>query len=417
VPDLENAREVWKVFKPDVVLLDVMLPDGNGIDMLSEAKQKNLSGLVIIVTASGDLEKATEAMRIGAYDYLTKPLDLDQLEAVLVRAKQSISVQPEPTVSINESDEYIPGRITGKSQAVLELHKQIGLASRSYANVLIRGESGAGKELVAKSIHRNSGYQGPFVAVNCSAIVPTLAESELFGHEKGAFTGAVNTKTGQLELAKDGTIFLDEIGDLSLELQVKLLRTVQEREFSRVGGMRSIKLQARLIAATHRNLEEMVKKGDFREDLYYRLKVLEVHVPALRERKEDIPLLVKTLLKKINIETHRAVTRVPQKILKALMEYPWHGNVRELENRLIAAVIHSPGDVLEMDLPQMEPESKDQVEVDTWKRPLADVEKDHIQRVLDRVDGHFGKACEILGISRPTLRKKIQDYDLKIPFN
>jgi two-component system response regulator AtoC len=290
------------------------------------------------------------------------------------------------------------------------------LASRGYANVLITGESGVGKELVAKSIHNNSGYAGPFVAVNCSAIVPTLAESELFGHEKGSFTGATSTRVGQLEFARDGTIFLDEIGDLSLDLQVKLLRMLQEREFTRVGGTRPIPLQARVTAATHRNLEEMMQKGEFREDLYYRLKVLEIFVPPLRARKDDIPLLIKVLLNKISVQTHRSVTRVPEKLLKALQQYDWPGNVRELENRLISAVIHSPGEILEMDVPDLAvrpnlPGSYN------WKRPLLEVEKLHIQQVLQHVDGHLGKACDVLGITRPTLRKKIADHGLKVSFN
>ncbi len=411
--DLASGKEVWKNFRPDIVLLDVMLPDGDGVAFLAEATEKGWGGLVILITASGDMEKATQAMRLGAYDYLTKPLDIDQLDAVLERAIRALGDERKTIAETDTEAEPAAGRIVGKSRAILELHKQIGLASRSYANVLIRGESGSGKELAARAIHRNSDYPGPFVPVNCSAIVPSLAESELFGHEKGAFTGAVATRIGKVEAAAGGTLFLDEIGDLSLELQVKLLRLLQEREFTRVGGTETLPLKARVIAATHRNLEEMIEAGEFREDLYYRLQVLEIRLPPLRERLEDIPLLVTALLRKINRETHRNVTEVPSEVMKALQEYPWPGNVRELENRLISAVIHSPGRTLEMDTPLIRGKEKRTV---GWQRSLADVEKDHIQTVLNRVKGHFGKACDILGISRPTLRKKISDYGLKIPF-
>jgi two-component system response regulator AtoC len=413
--DLATARQKWVSFKPEIVLLDLMLPDGSGFDLLSEAIENDYGGLTIMITAVHDMERATDAMRIGAYDYLQKPLDIDQLDNIITRAKHSIQVKPESVLTIDDEGAYIPGRITGRSAAVLELHKQIGLASRGYANVLITGESGVGKELVAKSIHNNSGYKGPFVAVNCSAIVATLAESELFGHEKGSFTGASATKVGQLEFATDGTIFLDEIGDLSLGLQVKLLRMLQEREFTRVGGTKAIALQVRIIAATHRNLEEMMQHNEFRDDLYYRLKVLEIYVPPLRARKDDIPLLIKVLLKNINIQTHRKVTRIPQGLLKELQDYDWPGNIRELENRLISAVIHSPGDTLEMDVPDVAlkpavPKGYD------WRKPLLEVEKIHIQQVLQHVDGHLGKACDVLGITRPTLRKKITDYELKVSF-
>ncbi len=414
--DLATGGAVWESFKPDIVLLDLMLPDGDGLIFLQETVKRKLGGLVIMITANQDLERATEAMRIGAYDYLLKPLDIDQLDVVLNRAAHSTRIKPESAYVITDDDRYVPGRIAGQSKAVLDLYKQIGLASRCYANVLITGETGVGKEMVAKAIHRNSSYDGPFMPVNCSAIVATLTESELFGHEKGAFTSATSTKIGQLEVARDGTVFLDEIGDLKLDLQVKLLRVLQEREFYRVGSTKPIPLQARVLAATHRNLEEMVKNNEFRKDLYYRLNVLELKVPPLRQRKEDIPLLVKSLIKKINVETRRNVVSVSEKTMKSLQDYDWPGNVRELEHRLTAAIIHSPGEALEMIPPTREIASREPDEYN-WKRPLEEVEKIHIHQVLQNVGGHLGKACDILGISRPTLRKKIADYDLKVSFN
>ena len=414
--DLASGEAIWKDLKPDIILLDMLLPDGNGIDLLAGAIDGKYGGLVIHITGNSDLEMATEAMRIGAYDYLMKPLDIDQLDAVMERAMRSVKKSPESTLPSSEWEDYKAGKIVGKSKAILELHKQIGLAARCFANVFIQGDTGTGKELVAKSIHRTSRLEGVFVAVNCSAIVATLMESELFGHEKGSFTGAVSSKPGQLEAAKNGTIFLDEIGDLPLDLQVKLLRVLQEREFRRVGGSQTLQLTARIITATHRNLDEMVKVGKFREDLYYRLKVLEIFIPPLRERKDDIAPLVTSFLNKINSEVHRKVTKVPESVMKVMENYNWPGNVRELENRLTAAVVRSPGDVLEIDIPEAKDTSLSAPSQWDWNRPLEDVEKFHIQMVLQNVDGHFGRACDILGISRPTLRKKISDYGLKASF-
>jgi two-component system response regulator AtoC len=421
--DLVSGKKLWCEFQPNIILLDLALPDGDGMNLLESALEENLGGLVVMITGTGDMEKATWAMRAGAYDYLTKPLDIDQLEAVLERAFASSEITPGLFITVSEEEEYAEGRIVGISKAILEIHKQIGLAARCYANILIRGETGTGKELVAKAIYRNSMSKGPFIAVNCSAIVPTLMESELFGHEKGSFTGAYASKVGQFELAKNGTIFLDEIGDLLLDMQVKLLRVLQEREFRTVGGSVSIPLKARIITATHRNLEEMVEKGDFRQDLYYRLKVLEIDIPPLRRRREDIAPLVKNLLNKINRQVHRNIGKVTETSLKSLMEYDWPGNIRELENILTASVINSPGEMLELKMPNViekssiAPPINQPSEEYRWNQTLEEMEKKHIQAVLENVGGHFGRACETLGISRPTLRKKIKDYDLQASFN
>ena len=415
--DLTEAERLWRTVKPDIVLLDLNLPDGDGLSLYEHSISSDLGGLVILITGETDMERATEAMRMGAYDYLMKPLDIDQLEAVMERALALENISAKRSVDISDEQDYKPGKIVGRSKAILELHKTIGLASRSFANVIIRGETGTGKELVAKAIHRNSCPEAPFIAVNCSAIVATLLESELFGHEKGAFTGAVSTKPGQLELAREGVIFLDEIGDMAMDLQVKLLRVLQEREYKRVGGSNIIQLKARIIAATHQNLEEMVEKGEFREDLYYRLKVIEIDIPPLRKRREDIPVIAKTLLKRINSEVHRNISAVPEVVMEQLKEYDWPGNVRELENLLTTAVVRSPGQTLELDMPMKRVKQAGVVAVENWNRPMEEVEKEHIQSVLNNVNGHFGRACDILGISRPTLRKKIKDYDLKASFN
>jgi two-component system response regulator AtoC len=301
------------------------------------------------------------------------------------------------------------------------LVKEIGkVAAAPRATVLIAGESGTGKELVARVIHNYSfDDPRPFVGINCSAIVETLLESELFGHERGPFTGAATSKPGKFEVADDGTVFLDEIGDLSPQLQAKLLRVLQEREFERVGGTKRLTLQARVIAATHRDLAEEVKSGRFREDLYQRLRVIALHVPPLRERREDIPLLVKSLLERINGRVHKRVTRVPEEVVEALVRLPWRGNVRELENVLTRAVVLSPGEVLLAEsLPRDEVSAAgEQGDALSWLGPtdgqlptLEEAERQLIERALVLTRGHKGRACQMLGISRPTLERKLVKY-------
>jgi two-component system response regulator AtoC len=303
----------------------------------------------------------------------------------------------------------------GKSKAILEIYKTIGVVSASHSTVLLTGESGTGKELVARAIHENATPKEPFVSVNCSAIVETLLESELFGHERGAFTGAVARKPGKFEVAGKGTIFLDEIGDMALPLQAKILRVLQEREFTRVGGWEPLRTEARVITATNQELEAQVARGLFREDLFYRLKVIHVHIPPLRDRREDIPLLVEYFLKKINREVHKDVCKVPDEVMSRLLLYGWRGNVRELENVLTRAVVLSRGEVLEVSSLEEASTGAARIAPGSLRR-LEDVEAEHIRRVLDAVDWHQGRACEALGISRPTLRKKIREYQLKEMF-
>ncbi len=412
--DLGEAEAAWRERAPDLVILDLMLPDGEGIDLLERMTGEGSTAKVVMITGHHDMEKATAAIGAGAFDYVHKPLDVDDLDAVLDRALAQQSDESRLAFETGASGPpALPGRIVGKSQAILELHKAIGRASRGRANVLVRGESGTGKELVAKAIHRSRVLGKPFIAVNCSALVPTLLESELFGHEKGAFTGALQRRQGRLELASEGTLFLDEIGDLPLDLQAKLLRVLQEKEFERVGGNRTLRFDAGLIAATHRDLEAMVATGEFREDLYYRLKVVEIVVPPLRERREDIPLLVEHFLAVYNAEFHRAVTKVSADILRQLQSYVWPGNVRELENRVQAGIMASAGDSLVLELPEgsIAPGGA----APQWERSLAEVERDHVLAVLAHCDWNLGRTCDVLGVSRPTLRKKIADHGLKSP--
>ncbi len=405
--NLADGRELWETEDPDLVILDLMLPDGEGMDLLREHEGKAGGAKVIMITGHQDMERASEAIRLGAFDYVHKPVGADELDRVLDRALAQLVEEQRSTLESESAAGDDPHRIVGRSRAVLELHKAIGRASRGSAGVLIRGESGTGKELVARAIHRNLAPDEPFVAVNCSALVPTLLESELFGHERGAFTGASQRRLGRLELAGPGLLFLDEIGDLSLELQAKLLRVVQEREFERVGGGRAYPFRATLVVATHRDLEAMVAAGEFREDLYFRLRVLEIRVPPLRERREDIPLLVEHFLSRFNRQLHRHVHRVPENLIERLLAHNWPGNVRELENRVLAGVMATTSEVLQMEV------LEDLQSSAAALLSLKDVEARHIDRVLNEVAWNFGRACEILGVSRPTLRKKIREYDLK----
>jgi two-component system response regulator AtoC len=366
-----------------------------------------------MITAYQDMNTTITAMQRGAFDYIHKPFDPQELEMVIGKARENQRLHKEVSRLYAERGEPVKNHVLiGKSRAILEIYKTIGIVSESKTLILLTGESGTGKELIARAIHENARPQEPFISVNCSALVDTLLESELFGHEKGAFTGADSRQYGKFELAGRGTIFLDEVGDMSPSLQVKVLRVLQEREFMRVGGREVIQTEARVIAATNQDLDALVAAGTFREDLYYRLKVITLEVPPLRERKEDIPLLVEHFLRKINRDVHREVYRVPDEVMGQLESYDWRGNVRELENVLTRAVVLSKGGVLEM--PQeLFPRRRAFRSEGPALRSLNEVEAEHILRVLEFVKWHQGKACRVLGISRPTLRKKIREYGLK----
>lgn len=405
---LQEGAKSWSEFGPDLVILDQKLPDGEGIELLKARRRDGDLTAVIVITGHHDMGYAVEAMKSGAFDFIHKPLELDELDAVINRVLEQIRTgrsrkEPRPASS--------DVRLIGQSKAMLNVHKQIGLAARTGVAVMITGESGTGKELVAREIHEFSTPDKPFVAVNCSAIVPTLIESELFGHEKGAFTGAYERKEGKLLAAGEGTLFLDEIGDLQLDLQAKFLRVLQERTFTRVGGHAELLFRARVIAATHRNLQEMVSLGSFREDLYFRLKVFEIRVSPLRERHEDIPLIANHFLGRIGRDLHARVTQISKEGLKRLVEYHWPGNVRELENVITQSVIHSPGDVLNLifkpEKAAIQPPEKDRLIT------LEELEREHISYVLNWTRGHLGRTCQILGITRPTLRKKMEQYGIE----
>jgi len=361
--------------------------------------------------------------RRGASDFIHKPIKTEELQIVVDRVLENrrlareVEVLQPATGQDGEERELI-----GRSNAMLQVSKEIALSAGSGATVMIGGESGTGKEVVARLIHAHSGRSGSFVAVNCAAIVDTLLESDLFGHEKGAFTGADSRKPGKFELAQDGTLFLDEIGELALPLQAKLLRTLQEQVFERVGGTRQIGTNARVISATNRDLFAEAEAGRFREDLAYRLKVISINLPPLRERREDIPLLISALIKKIALKIHKPPLPLTEAALQILVSHDWPGNVRELENMLTQALVQARGNALTPDLFAM-PGSKPDLSArppstpeDTGAalRSLDQVEAEHIQKVLNHTGGHKGKSCEILGISRPALDRKIKKYALSL---
>ncbi len=415
----ENGAKGLKAvekYSPDLIICDLIMPDMNGIQVLEKVKNYDPYIQVILFTAYYDMSSIIKAMQKGAFDYMQKPIDMEQLKIKINRALkiQSVSQQLEAYISEDFLEYQLDNSLIGRTPAMREIFKNIGQLSSNKVSVLIQGESGTGKELIAKVIHYNGvSKDQPFVAVNCTALSRELLESELFGHVKGAFTGAIKDKKGKFELAREGTIFLDEISEMSLDLQAKLLRVLQEREFEKVGGEYTLPMKARIIAASNRDLEKLVEAGQFREDLYYRLKVFTINLPPLRERKEDIPLLVVHFLKKINKELHKNVMKIPMEVMELLQEYDWPGNVRELENILLQAVVLSSSDVLvkENILLRKNNKTKDTPPAEELLS-LEEVEKRHIKYVLEKVNGDKQKAIQILGISKPTLYSKLEKYNL-----
>ncbi len=405
----------FKELSPDLVILDIHLPQLNGLEVLKQIREADPKAYVIMITAFDDMRTTVEAIKRGAFDYICKPIDYDELLLSIRKAMRMQEMDAKLNYLVTEaSREWSIDNIIGRTPRMREVFKTIGMLSRSKTSVLLRGESGTGKELVARAIHYNAdNRQEPFVAVNCTALADGLLESELFGHVRGAFTGAVRDSRGKFEVAGNGTLFLDEIGDTSPNLQSKLLRVVENREYSRVGAEKSQRTEARIIGATNRDLEDLVHRGVFREDLYYRLKVVEVSLPALRERKEDIPLLVAYLLEKINRRLHTNVRKVPDSVMQLLTSYEWKGNIRELENALTRGVTLSRGDVLvgeHLPLAQADPG-----QLTRELMSLKDMEKQYIDHVLRYTRWNKSRASEILGITRPTLDKKIKDYGLVDP--
>jgi len=419
----ESGLAAAELRLPDLVVLDIRMPGGSGLDGLPRLKQRLPDTPVIMITAFHDMDTTIEAMKRGADDYIDKPIDLDELDAAVTKALARTHRSGSEMRIIGDNASVTARKaMVGRSAAMKQVFKTIGLIATSPATVLITGESGTGKEMVARALHSaGPNAAGPFVAVNCAALVETLLESEIFGHERGAFTGALNRKQGKFAQARDGTILLDEIGEISLSVQAKLLRVLQEKEFVPVGGTAVERSNARVVAATNANLAQWVDAGRFREDLYYRLQVMTIRMPALRERKSDLDDLIPVLLARANRELQRTVSGLADDVIERLHAYHWPGNVRELENVLMKAVALCPGDTLTADLlPAAIRELPGAPRVANDTRSLASLSLDeiqgmHVARVLAATGWHRGQACAILKVSRPRLRRLIEQYRLRPP--
>ena len=417
----KNAEEAFlqiKAHSPDVILLDIILPDLDGLKVLDQIKQNDPDMVVIMITATKTVKTAVEAMKLGAYDYVTKPFDIDELRLIISRSLSTKALEQEVKYRREEMDKNFDfGNIIGKSKLMKEIFKVVKQIADSKSTALIMGESGTGKELISRAIHYNSNRKNfPFVTINCAAIPETLIESELFGHEKGAFTNAIERKLGRCEVANQGTLFLDEIGELSLATQAKTLRFLEEKEFNRVGGSKTIKVDVRLITATNKDLNQLIKKGSFREDLYYRINVVPIVIPPLRDRKEDIPVLIDHFINKFNIENNKTVKGFNKEALELMMQYEWPGNVRELENlveRVIALTFNEHIQLSELPL-----SFKNIPKINGLKESVLDgkvsfiqaeeeFEREVILDALKRTNNIQSHAAEILGISRRILKYKM----------
>ncbi|MFP4564382.1 MAG: sigma-54-dependent transcriptional regulator [Spirochaetia bacterium] len=418
----ENGREALETIQKndmDLVIADLKMPELSGEELLKRVSSSYPTLPVIILTGHGTIESAVDAMRNGAYDFLTKPVNLDRLSILVERALSNRSLILEHRALQEEVEknrnrrQY--ARIIGKSTKMKEVVDVVEQVAETKASVLITGESGVGKELIADAIHHLSGRrEKPFVKVHCAALSEGLLESELFGHEKGAFTGAIGRKRGRFELANGGTIFLDEIGEINPNVQIKILRVLQEKRFERVGGEETLEVDVRIITATNKDLSIEIEKGNFREDLYYRLNVVNIHVPPLRERKEDIPLLLASFLKEFAEENQRNIEGIDPKALNILYNYSWPGNIRELRNCIESAVVLCKGHVITPnDLPPSVQTEQDENYIKiSLGTSLAEAEKEIIRSTLHFKEGNKSKTADVLGIGRKTLHRKINEYNL-----
>lgn len=443
----EEALSRFSEHPPDLVIMDIKMPGRNGIEVLKEIKSIDPKSLVIIMTAYGTTETAIEAMKYGAFDYILKPFPIPKMKGLIEKALSLRKLMKEEVTydALKVSEEGERESIIGSSPKMQEIYKMIGQVAQSDVTVLLRGESGTGKELLARAIYQHSLRSNqPFLPVNCAAIPDTLLESELFGHEKGAFTGATSRRIGKLEQCQGGTIFLDEIGDMSLSTQAKLLRVLQERSFERLGGMETIKVDIRFIVATNKDLEEAISSNKFREDLYYRLNVVSIKIPPLRERKGDIPELASYFIKRFNREFKKAIAEITPSAMEKITSYGWPGNVRQLENVLKRAMVLCQGEwILEDQLlfePGWQPYSTEALEgypVKASKKSIEDlldilfeelakgavsspeldliatIERGLILRALQKTKGNQLQAALLLGINRSTLRGKMERYHIK----
>lgn len=422
--EAENGEVAWNIINKksvDLVITDLRMPVLSGYDLLKRISSTFPTLPVIVLTGHGTIEDAVKAMQDGAIDFFTKPVDLDHIILTARKALQNSKILEQNrrlTEEITTLKQKVQARgtIIGKSEKLTKMMSLIEQVAPTRASVLVTGESGVGKELVADAIHRLSDRKdGPFIKVHCASLSSNLLESELFGHEKGAFTGAVSQKKGRFELADGGTIFLDEIGEIDSATQVKILRVLQEREFERVGGTETVKVDVRIVAATNRDLLEEVKKGNFREDLFYRLNVVHIEVPPLRERKEDIPLLMSSFLEEFNREDNRAIEGFSPAARKAMYAYSWPGNIRQLRNTIESAVVTCRGKVIDTgDLPEQIVAENRAGEVSIRLGvTLSEAERTVIMSTLDFCEGNKTKASEMLGIGRKTLHRKLEEYNVE----
>jgi two-component system NtrC family response regulator/two-component system response regulator HydG len=412
----EEALNLVATESPDVLLTDLRMPVMDGHELLNRVRQGYPDVSVVIMTAHGTIASAVQAVRDGAEEYLTKPIDVEDLELLIERILKRSRLLAETKLLRERVDEkYRFENIVGRSPEMMEVYRLIEQVAPSQASILITGESGTGKELIAQAIHqRSTRRDAPFVKVSCAALPETLLESELFGHERGAFTGALARRAGRFEIAAGGTIFLDEVGDIAPAMQVKLLRFLQERQFERLGGNQTLTVDVRVIAATHRELQAMIREGKFRDDLYYRLNVIEIPLPPLRSRGQDIPLLVDYFIRRFGTSNDKQVDRVADDALAALMAYHWPGNVRELEHAIERAVILSRDRVIDLSLFPTLPKTEAPARHDSSPlvpgASLEEIERDAILRTLEAVGGSTSRAAAILKISARTIQYKLKQY-------
>jgi two-component system nitrogen regulation response regulator NtrX len=414
--DGKDCLQRLEAASPDLILLDIWMPGMDGIKTLEAIRKRNPNQLVIVMSGHGTVETAVRATKLGAYDFVEKPLSLERLIVTIENLKNVKSLSDENT----ELREKLGGKyeFIGGSAAIQNLREQLRRVAPTNSSVLITGENGSGKEVVANFIHSHSARSNHvFVAVNCAAIPEELIESELFGHEKGAFTGATSRKHGKFDKADGGTLFLDEIGDMSMRTQAKILRILQEQQFERVGGSSTVSVDVRIIAATNKDLESAIENGEFREDLYYRLNVIPFHVPSLRDRREDIPLLAENFLDRYSAEVGQ-VRKFTADAMKCLVAYDWPGNVRELKNLVERLVIMAPSEAIgQNDLPEAlrsaaVPGKGNLFQGDSIKEAKKDFEREFIIRKLQQFGGNISKTAEAIGMERSSLHRKIKDYNI-----